>query len=252
MAYCLDDGKIDQESEFETELYNSLLKQLEEMKSDISDETLALIWLYLHTIGKPVEPFLMHKDLWNFGKEGFTRSIQTLTWDQSINNDAVTLNHLALKDLIVNRLNYHDQCVKQWTSAIFTDALKDFCSKCQFRNCRNCAESFYMTIESPENSKHPSSKHPLSGNYTFHSIEKGGHFPTYKFIQESSVPEMRRYLKYADFFLQRKKGYWCIVKQRKVKQSRPFELYKISTTGTLYDISYISAIVYNLYTSFGL
>ena len=33
MAYCLVDGKVDQESEFETNLYNNLEKQFEKMKA---------------------------------------------------------------------------------------------------------------------------------------------------------------------------------------------------------------------------
>ena len=33
MAYCLVDGKVDQESEFETNLYNNLVKQFEKMKA---------------------------------------------------------------------------------------------------------------------------------------------------------------------------------------------------------------------------
>jgi len=35
MAYCLVDGKVEQESEFETDLYNELVKQLTEMKDDL-------------------------------------------------------------------------------------------------------------------------------------------------------------------------------------------------------------------------
>ena len=33
MAYCLVDGKVDQESEFETDLYNYLVKQFKKMKA---------------------------------------------------------------------------------------------------------------------------------------------------------------------------------------------------------------------------
>ena len=33
MAYCLVDGKVEQESEFETKLYNELVEQLREMKA---------------------------------------------------------------------------------------------------------------------------------------------------------------------------------------------------------------------------
>ena len=33
MAYCLVDGKVDQNSEFETDLYKELVEQLKEMKA---------------------------------------------------------------------------------------------------------------------------------------------------------------------------------------------------------------------------
>lgn len=33
MAYCLVDGKVEQESEFETNLYNELLDQMKKMKA---------------------------------------------------------------------------------------------------------------------------------------------------------------------------------------------------------------------------
>ena len=116
MAYCLDDGKMDQESEFETELYNSLLKQLKEMTNNISDEILALIWLYLQAIGKSAEPLLMNKELWKFDKKDFRSSILTLVWDGDIDNDAATL---ALKELIVNNLKTRNECTKQWTEDIY-------------------------------------------------------------------------------------------------------------------------------------
>ena len=35
MAYCLIDGKVDQESKFETNLYNELLEQLKRMKAGL-------------------------------------------------------------------------------------------------------------------------------------------------------------------------------------------------------------------------
>ena len=36
MAYCLVDGKVEQESDFETNLYNELLEQLKKMKDGFS------------------------------------------------------------------------------------------------------------------------------------------------------------------------------------------------------------------------
>ena len=35
MAYCLVDGKVEQESSFETKLYNDLVEQLRDMKAGI-------------------------------------------------------------------------------------------------------------------------------------------------------------------------------------------------------------------------
>ena len=35
MAYCLLDGKVEQESEFETNLYKELVEQLRDMKADL-------------------------------------------------------------------------------------------------------------------------------------------------------------------------------------------------------------------------
>ena len=76
MAYCLYDGKVDQGSEFETSLYNSLIEQVNKMKErffkfqvtcvcfsfesrvwvieskkDISKQALVLIWMYLKVHG---------------------------------------------------------------------------------------------------------------------------------------------------------------------------------------------------------
>ena len=123
MAYCLDDGKIDQESEFETELYNSLLQQLEKMKNDISDETLALIWIYLQTVGKPVESLLMKRGLWNFDKRDFKSAILTVTWDEVIENDKVIL---TIKRLIVNRLKSQNQYPVKWLKDLYNEVGIDY------------------------------------------------------------------------------------------------------------------------------
>ena len=236
MAYCLDDGKIDQESEFETELYNSLLKQLEEMKNDISDETLALIWLYLQTFGMPAQPLLLNV-LWNFDNENFLKAIKTLTGERVIESDAVTF---AVKELIVNRLKSHNQCVKQWTNDIYKDVLDNFCSKCKAHNCQSCTDSLYIIIEF---GSERSTWRRLSGNYTFHSVEKSasGSFPVYN--REYSVPGYSQFT----IFLRRKEGYWCICFERQTTYrptARQPEIIKTSTTGALFP-SHIIWAIYN-------
>ena len=120
MAYCLDDGKIELDSEFETELYTSLLEQLDKMKNDIPVETLVLVWLYLQTIGKPAEPLLIDTDIWNFNKSDFKSAILTLMLDGEIENDAVTL---AVKELIVNRLKSHNESLLPWVKCIYNQVL---------------------------------------------------------------------------------------------------------------------------------
>ena len=237
MAYCLDDGKIDQESEFETELYNSLLKQLKEMKNDISNETLALIWLYLKTFGMSAEPLLIEGGLWNFDRKDFRSAILTLTWDGEATNDVAT--HV-LKKVIVNRLKSHNQCLKQWLKDIYNDVLKDFCSNCQIHNCPNCKpkdilnvpshESIHIKIDCDEtNGLHPSGNYTFHKHYSYQSMENGvlEYFPTY--IREfTTVPG---YPSSATFFLRRKKGYWCIYFTRAI--SAEIEIFKISTNGKL-------------------
>ena len=43
MAYCLIDGKVEQESVFETNLYNQLLKQLKSLKAGL--RALKFTWI---------------------------------------------------------------------------------------------------------------------------------------------------------------------------------------------------------------
>ena len=117
MAYCLDDGKIELDSEFETELYTGLLEQFDKMKNDIPAETLVMVWLYLQTIGKSSEALLMDTDIWNFNKSDFKSAILKLMLDGEIENDAVTL---AMKELIVNRLESHDESLLQWVNYIYS------------------------------------------------------------------------------------------------------------------------------------
>ena len=116
MAYCLDDGKIELDSEFETELYTGLLEQFDKMKNNIPAETLVMVWLYLQTIGKSAEALLMDTDIWNFNKSDFKSAILKLMLDGEIENDAVTL---AMKELIVNRLESHDESLLQWVNYIY-------------------------------------------------------------------------------------------------------------------------------------
>ena len=43
MAYCLVDGKLEHESAFETNLYNSLLEQFKEMKAGFKTLTISIL-----------------------------------------------------------------------------------------------------------------------------------------------------------------------------------------------------------------
>jgi len=120
MAYCLYDGKVDQQSEFETSLYNSLLDQLKEMK-DIPGTALALIRMYLQVLGKPGER-MFKEQIWCFTRKDFKNAITSLLLNDDDDN-----NELVLKMVNVVRMHFNDeQQIFEWTKDIFRKHAESF------------------------------------------------------------------------------------------------------------------------------
>ena len=82
MAYCLFDGKIDQKSKFETNLYNDLFDQLRELFSLDCGWTKALpfAWIYLKTFGQITES-LCNELFWTFTEEDFKNALACFVFD---------------------------------------------------------------------------------------------------------------------------------------------------------------------------
>ena len=128
MAYCLMDGKVEQKSTFESQLYEELLKQMMEVLPGcfhlytyhrydtlVPKETMALVWIYLHIIGKPADQFLNKRGLFDFQRKDFKSAIACLMLDDDGETDSTALN---MKDLILNHFKSEKE-LTLWSKDIF-------------------------------------------------------------------------------------------------------------------------------------
>ena len=146
MAYCLMDGKVKQKSTFESQLYDELLKQMMEAlpgrfdQNDILErftetstyhrydtlvpkETLALVWIYLHIIGKPADQLLdthflninCSRGLFDFLRKDFKTAIACLMLDDDGETDSTVLN---MRDLILKHFKSEKE-LTDWSKDIF-------------------------------------------------------------------------------------------------------------------------------------
>ena len=135
MAYCLVDGKVDQESKFETNLYNELLKQIKQKagfdtriadiqvlvqsvpkkpKQNIPRLSKAVIWLYLQIIGTPVERLLSKERLWTFDRDDFEKAYLFLTFKSPARNPSA----LEMRELISKHFSTQSE-LAEWLNDIY-------------------------------------------------------------------------------------------------------------------------------------
>ena len=143
MAYCLVDGKVDQESVFETNLYNELLEQLKRMTAglrnlkliwnsnfikdhffhrnftrkpiqNIPKRSKTLIWLYLQIIGTPVERLLAEERLWTFDRDDFEKAFLCLTFKNAARNPSA----LEMRELISKHFSTESELAK-WSNDMY-------------------------------------------------------------------------------------------------------------------------------------
>lgn len=67
MTNCFLDGKITQKSEFESNLYQTLLKSIKE--TFYRTEDFVLLWLYCKTWGVNADHMLSENDFWKFNRD---------------------------------------------------------------------------------------------------------------------------------------------------------------------------------------
>ena len=114
IAYCLIDGKVEQGSSFETNLYNDLVEQLRKIKADLSKRTMALIWLYLQIIGKPVERLLSIQDLWTFDRNDIEKAADFLILKNQFHLDR---SALEMRELLSQHFT-SEKNLAEWSKEI--------------------------------------------------------------------------------------------------------------------------------------
>ena len=87
---------------------------------DLPKQTWALIWLYLHLVGKPAEPLLLVNNLWTFNRVDFKNALMTL-WlnDKDEKEDTI----LQMKDLISKHLPTNKK-IGDWARDMFVKVHK--------------------------------------------------------------------------------------------------------------------------------
>ena len=151
MVYCLMDGKVDQKSTFESQLYEQLNDQMMDafldgvedifehdalrvlqitqlghqallhlrgyLKTikDIAKQTSALVWLYLNIIGKPADQFLNHSGLFDFLRKDFKSAVACLILDDDGETDPSAIN---MKELISKHFK-NERELTDWSKDIF-------------------------------------------------------------------------------------------------------------------------------------
>ena len=132
IAYCLIDGKLEQGSGFETDLYNDLVVQLKSMKDGfqayqslrfplrrfqnsnvvlkpekhLPKRTLALIWIYLQIIGPAADRLLSEEDLWTIDRTDFEKASLFLLLKNPAYQDPTALE---MRELISVHFNSENQ-----------------------------------------------------------------------------------------------------------------------------------------------
>ena len=124
------DGKVDQNSLFETYLYNDLLQQLKNDKvnsfvkikecfvwkkiKNISKRVIALVWFYLQINGKPNEK-LIDELLGVFDRNDFNSA---LLWLMLHDEEEMDIMALEMKELILKHFQSKNE-LSNWSKDIF-------------------------------------------------------------------------------------------------------------------------------------
>ena len=90
IAYCLFDGKVDQKSKFETDLYNDLVEQLNNLYFLVSGwkKILPFAWIYLKTFGQITESLCNHF-FWTFTEEDFKNALACFVFEYNEKDNRV-------------------------------------------------------------------------------------------------------------------------------------------------------------------
>ena len=92
------DGQLKQDSDMEMELFQSIIKQLENLK--LAGKEQALVWLYVTTWNKHGEHILDYSDLWTFTGHDMEAALITMAYPKKEDRKIE-----ELKGIIMDRFN---------------------------------------------------------------------------------------------------------------------------------------------------
>ena len=91
---------------------------------NIPKQTLALIWLYLQIIGKPVESLMNETNVWTFNRRDFKNSITYLILNDEQETDETSIK---MRELISNHFQT-DKELTDWSKEIFKQVRLKCCN----------------------------------------------------------------------------------------------------------------------------
>ena len=109
------DGQLEQKSGIETDLFQSVMEQLN--KTEMTKTENALMWLYVKTWGPKGQHVLDNENLWNFGGEDLDAAIMRICYPRK----KETTNRIEdLRKLITERFEGIDELCK-WSRGIHSE-----------------------------------------------------------------------------------------------------------------------------------
>ena len=118
------DGQLEQNSDLETELFQSTIDQL--TKTKMTKVENALMWLFVKTWGQQGQHVIVNDEIWNFGGEDLQEAIMGIAYpfkrEEKSNEDGENLVEL-LRNLIMGRFDNKKSEFYEWSQTIHDEVV---------------------------------------------------------------------------------------------------------------------------------
>ena len=136
MRNCSQDGKVTEQSEFESDLYRTLVTSIKESHSDMNE--MALLWLYCKSWGVHANHVLSQNGFWKFNRDHLRQVLLDLCFP-----DPDGTKPTELLQLLKARLENDNKDPTEWSNAIYKESVATNISKREL--FFSCVFSFYLT-----------------------------------------------------------------------------------------------------------
>ena len=118
------DGQLEQNSDFETELFQSTIDQLTRTKMTKVEN--ALMWLFVKTWGQQGQHVIVNDEIWNFGGEDLQEAIMGIAYpfkrEENSNEDGENLVE-SLRKLIMGRFDNKKSEFYEWSQTVHDEVV---------------------------------------------------------------------------------------------------------------------------------